>query len=169
MKGPKNRCEVCGSTELVTTFSRIDRQQVCATCDSTYSTYFRKDGTPFGYPAEWGKVVAVEVETTRLTDAYADLSRRITRLGEVCQQVLEGRFNEEEGRREIEQQYKEIVAGKAPSLLVDQAVFYIFRNEAGVVRRGRIAKGYFDKPTKVKGGGTLDAYHYWVVDILPSE
>jgi hypothetical protein len=169
MDKPRTRCEVCGSSELITTFSRIDMQQVCATCESTYSTYFRKDGAPFSYPAAWGKVVAVEVETSRLTDAYAELHRRTGRLGEVCHQVLEGRLNEVEGLSEIEKQFKEIVEGHAPGYPVEQAVYYIFSDGQGNVRRGRIAKGYFDTPRKVAGGGVLDAYHYWVVDVLPSE
>lgn len=169
MKVPRTRCEVCGSTDLITTFSRIDMQQVCAACESTYSTYFRKDGAPFGYPAKWGKVAAVEVETSQLSDTYAELSRRTARMGEVCRQVLEGRLGEEEGFAEIEQQFKEIVAGKAPSYLVDQAIYYIFLDDKGNVRRGRIAKSYFDSPRRVAGGGNIDAYHYWVVDVLPSE
>lgn len=169
MDSPRLRCEVCGSTNLVTTFSRIDKQQVCATCESTYSTYFRKDGTRFGYPSSWGKVVAVEVETLRHSNAYAELARRIERMGDICHQVLEGRLNEQEGLTDIQKQYEEIVAGKAPSILVEQMTYYIFRDDKGTVRRGRIAKGYFDQPREVEGGAKIDAYHYWVVDLLPSE
>jgi len=168
MDTPRTRCEVCGSTDLVKTFSRIDMQQVCATCESTHSTYFRKDGKPFRYPKNWGRVIAVEVETTRMADAYAALTRRTERMGEICHQVLEGRLNEQEGMDEIRKQYAEIVAGKAPSYVVEQATYYIFQDEAGNVRRGRIAKGYFDAPQAVEGGGKLDAYHYWVVDLLPN-
>ncbi|MFH0810178.1 MAG: hypothetical protein V2A77_06880 [Pseudomonadota bacterium] len=166
---PKSRCDVCGSTELVTTFSRIDMQQICATCDSTCSTYFRKDGKPFSYPAAWGEVVAIEVETPRLSDAYASLRRRTGRISDVCHRVLEGQLTEDEGFGEIQQQYKEIVSGAAPSYLVDQATFYVFRDGHGIIRRGRIAKGYFDKPRRIEGGGNIDAYHYWVIDVLPGE
>jgi hypothetical protein len=169
MESPRLRCEVCGSTNLITTFSRIDMQQVCAACESTYSIYFRKDGARLCYPEGWGKVIAVEVETLRVSDAYAELDRRTNRISEICHQVLEGRLNEREGLAEIGQQYQELVAGKAPSYPVEQATYYIFRDDGGTVRRGRIAKGYFDTPREVEGGGKLDAYHYWVVDLLPSE
>jgi len=161
-------CHVCGSEELITTFSRIDMQRVCAVCESTTSTYFRKDGKPFGYPASWGKIKAVEVETIRVEDAYRELRKRTDKIGLICHSVLEGRLGEQEGLAEIQKQYEEIIEGKAPSYVVDQAVYYIFRDHDGNIRRGRIAKGYFDSPRQVEGG-TLDAYHYWVVDLLPRE
>jgi hypothetical protein len=165
----RNRCEVCGSTDLVTTFSRIDMQQVCAACESTYSTYFLKDGSPFSYPATWGHVLAVEVETNRVINAYAETARHTERMADACHLVLEGRLNEEEGLAEIQRQYKEMIEGKAPSYPVEQLTYYIFSDDNGTIRRARIAKGYFDTPQEVKGGGHLDAYHYWVVDVLPHE
>ena len=169
-RSPRTRCEVCGSTDLVTTFSRIDMQQVCATCESTYSTYFRKDGAPFRYPATWGKVIAVEVETIRLSDTYVELDRRTERMGEVCHQVLEGRLNEEEGLAEIGEGVQgDSRRGRRPATPSSRPSTTSSATRPATCAGAASPRATSTRPKRVEGGGKLDAYHYWVVDVLPSE